>query len=254
MLFPFIHVTSSILIPTYYLVMSAVVIVSLIWVTHRAKKYNLQHQITLDLSLIIMITGFVGGRLMHVFYENFEYYQEDYRRILYFWDGGFVFYGGAVLAGLFGVLYLEWKTPKNTELYLDLVAPVISFSYAVGRVGCLLAGCCYGKFCELPWAISGRHPTQLYASFWEAGILCILLGVESISPKHRRPHFLGKSGSVFYLWMILHGLGRLVMEGFREDFRGPSLGLSISSWISVGLIILGLILLSRRKPTPWSST
>ncbi len=85
-------------------------------------------------------------------------------------------------------------------------------------------------------------------------MVIILLGLESISPKHRRPHVLGNPGSIFYLWMILHSVGRLLMESFREDFRGPSLGLSISSWISGALIILGLILLFGRKPTRRSTT
>ncbi|MDG0815378.1 prolipoprotein diacylglyceryl transferase [Bdellovibrio svalbardensis] len=247
-MFPFIRVTSSILIPTYYFVVSAAIILALFWITARAKKYNLSHKITLDLSLIIMVCGFIGARLLHVFYENFAYYQEDYSRVLYFWDGGFVFFGGALLAALFGVLFLEWKAPNDDERYLDLFAPVISLTYAIGRLGCLFAGCCYGKSCELPWAISGRHPTQIYASIWELGVVLILIGIESISSLHRRPALFRRPGSIFYLWMILHGLGRLLMESFREDFRGPSLGLSISSWISLAVIALGLVLMFRRKP------
>ncbi|QDK39097.1 prolipoprotein diacylglyceryl transferase [Bdellovibrio sp. NC01] len=246
---PLIHVTSGVSIPSYYLVLSVVVMACLFWITHRAKKYNLSHAITLDLSLIIMVSGFIGARLMHVFYENLTYYQEDYMRILYFWDGGFVYFGGAILAAALCVLFLEIKAPKDTERYLDLFAPVTAFAYGFGRLGCLLAGCCYGKYCELPWAISGRHPTQVYAFLWEMGVVCILMGVESIGANHRRPKSLGDAGSVFYLWMILHGIGRLLMEAFREDFRGPSLGISISSWISIALIALGLLLLLRRKPT-----
>lgn len=252
-MFPIIPVTSTVQIPTYYLIISLTVVVSLFWVTYRARKYQMSHQLTLDLSLIIMVSGFIGGRLMHVFYENFEYYRADYRRILQFWDGGFVFYGGALFAALMAILFLQWKAAGKQEKYLDLMAPVISFSYAFGRLGCLFAGCCYGRFCELPWAVGGRHPTQVYASLWELGVLFILLGLESIAPAHRRPHLFGRSGSIFYLWMILHGLGRLLMETFRDDFRGPSLGLSISSWISILVVLLGIYLLVRRRPADRSS-
>lgn len=247
-MFPIIHLTSTVGIPTYYLVISLVVILCLFWLTRRTEKFHLSRNVTLDLSLILMICGFIGGRLMHVFYENFFYYQENWLRIFYFWDGGFVFYGGALLAATTGILFLEWKTNKETEKYLDMFAPVVALAYGLGRIGCLLAGCCYGRSCELPWAIAGRHPAQAYAFLWELGVVCILLGIQSIQPTHRKPAVLKHAGSVFYVWMILHGIGRLLMESFRDDFRGPSLGLSISSWISLGLIALGLFLLLNRKP------
>ena len=252
-MFPLIHVTSSVSIPTYYLVISLVVILSLVWVARRAEKFGLSRNIALDVSLILMICGFIGGRLMHVFYESLSYYQENWMRILYFWDGGFVFYGGALLSALAGILFLEWKVHTQTEKYLDMFAPVVALAYGLGRIGCLLAGCCYGRTCELPWAVAGRHPAQAYAFLWELGVVCILLGIESIQPADRKPVVLKNKGSVFYVWMILHGIGRLLMESFRDDFRGPSLGLSISSWISVCLIALGLFLLLSRKPASRSS-
>ncbi|HWU43113.1 MAG TPA: prolipoprotein diacylglyceryl transferase [Bdellovibrio sp.] len=228
--------------------------ICLLWITRRAKKFDLPIATILDLSLIIMVFGFVGGRLMHVFYESFDYYQEDFLRIFYFWDGGFVFYGGALLAAVFGALFLQFKDSQNFEKYLDALAPVLSLSYAMGRIACLFAGCCYGRFCDLPWAVEGRHPTQAYASLWEFATLFVLLGFESVSAKHRRPHKFGRSGNIFFLWMVLHGVGRLIMEYFRDDFRGPTWGISISSWLSFLIIILGLYLLLRRSPTSGSIT
>lgn len=248
-LYPIIEVTSSIGIPTYYLFISLGLCLSLLWVVRRSEHSHLSRAITLDLSLIIMISGFIGARLLHVFYENPDYYQENWMRVLEFWNGGFVFYGGAFVAGFFSVIYLHFKTKGFFESYLDLFAPVASFSYSLGRCACFLAGCCYGKYCELPWAVAGRHPTQLYAAFWELGTLFILLGCERIPAQNRRPSFLAKSGSIFYLWMILHASGRLLMEAFRDDFRGPDLGLSISSWISVALILLGFYFIIRQPAT-----
>lgn len=244
-MFPSIAISPTLSIPTYYLMLSLTVSLCLVWLTRRADKFSLSRKVTLDLSLIIMISGFVGGRLFHVFYESFDYYREAPFRVLEFWNGGFVFYGGAILAGLCSVLYLTLKARVPFEDYLDLFAPVMSFAYMTGRLACLLAGCCYGKACDLPWAVAGRHPTQLYASLWELGVLFILLGSESLA-KDRRPRLLKNPGSIFYLWMVLHGIGRLLMESFREDFRGPELGLSISSWISVILVGLGLFLLLRK--------
>ncbi len=245
-MYPFIEISPAIIIPTYYLMISLAMCVSLFWVVRRAQQSHLSRNITLDVSLIIMVSGLIGSRLLHIIFENPTYYLEDWWRIFDLSNGGFVFYGGALLAAMTAIPYLHIKTKGFFESYLDLFAPVSSLAYALGRSGCFLAGCCYGKYCELPWAINNRHPTQLYAVFWELGVLLILLGCERIPAQSRRPTFLAKSGSIFYLWMILHSTGRLLMETYRDDFRGPTLGLSISSWISLFIILLGAYLIIRK--------
>ncbi|WP_291515604.1 prolipoprotein diacylglyceryl transferase [Bdellovibrio sp. ArHS] len=240
-----IPLSSHFAVPTYYLILSMTVSICLWWLVQRSHSLGLSRRLTLDLSLIVMVSGFIGGRLFHVFYEDFPYYREEPTRVLQIWNGGFVFYGGALLAGFAAIIYLFLKNKSQLENYLDMFAPVLSFSYVMGRIACLLAGCCFGKYCELPWAYGGRHPTQAYAAAWELGVLFILLGLEK-APRKR-------VGAVFYIWMILHAIGRLIMEFFRDDFRGPSLGMSISSWISFLIIALGFYFLLR-KPTHRSTT
>lgn len=181
----------------------------------------------MDVALALMIGSFVGARLFHVVYENPEIYLQNPIAIFYFWNGGFVFYGGAILGLLSGWAVLKFRKVSSTLTYFDLFTPIASLSYALGRLGCLMAGCCYGKHCSLPWAIDGRHPTQVYASLWELGVLSILLGSEKT---------LKKPGQLFFLWLPLHAFGRLLMESLRDDFRGYELGLSVSSWISLILI------------------
>lgn len=252
-MYPLIEISPSFVIPTYYLMISIAMCISLFWVVKRAQQSHLSRNITLDVSLIIMVSGLIGSRLLHIIFENPEYYHEDWLRIFELGNGGFVFYGGALLAAAIAIPYLHFKTKGLFESYLDLFAPVSSLAYSLGRLGCFLAGCCYGKYCELPWAINNRHPTQLYAVLWELGTLLILLGCERIPAQSRRPSFLAKSGSIFYLWMILHSIGRLLMETYRDDFRGPALGLSISSWISLVIILLGIFLIIR-KPAAGRTT
>jgi len=248
-LYPLVPLSSSVSIPSYYLVISLTVTLALIWVVHRAKRFRFPIRTTLDLSLIIMVSGFLGARIFHILYENFDYYREDFVRVFYFWNGGFVFYGGALLAATLCTVYLLVYHSSEIEAYFDLFAPVLAFTYMLGRFGCFLAGCCYGAYCEVPWAISNRHPTQLYALLWELGTLIVLLALEKTKPWERKSKYLRKPGSVFYSWIILHGLGRFIMEGFRDDFRGPSLGLSISSWISLGLVAFGVWMLLQRPVT-----
>jgi phosphatidylglycerol:prolipoprotein diacylglycerol transferase len=237
-LFPFIHVSEGVDVPTYYLVLSIAVSIALIWIVRRAQAQDLPQRPTLDLSLLVMVSGFIGGRLFHVVYEEPDYYRDNPSQIIAFWNGGFVFYGGALLAGFCALFYIYKNERRDLGRFLDLFAPVLAFTYAIGRGACLLAGCCYGKYCELPWAIDNRHPTQIYAGLWEFGVILILLGLE------KREH---KAGFIFSVWMVLHGLGRLMMEFFRDDFRGPQLGFSISSWISIAIIATGLFFIIKKK-------
>jgi phosphatidylglycerol:prolipoprotein diacylglycerol transferase len=187
-----------------------------------------------------MISSFVGARFMHVFFEETEFYRDHPENIFKFWNGGFVYYGGALLSAFCSIYFLKKKCKSLLNNYLDLFTPVLSLAYGLGRLACLLAGCCYGKTCELPWALEGRHPTQAYASLWELGVLVILLKLESISRRPAQNTFLRTKGSLFYLWLILHGIGRLIMENYREDFRGPIWMMSISSWMSLAIILIGL--------------
>jgi len=221
-------------IPTYFIYLSLLFSVLVLILPKWAKKNKASFPDAINLAMIIMVSGFIGARLFHVFYENFEIYQKEPIKILEFWYGGFVFYGGAITAFICSVIYIKKKN-LNFNQWADFWAPLVALGYGLGRVACLLSGCCYGRACDLPWAISGRHPTQLYASIWELSVFAFLL---IIQPK------LKKQGSLFFIWLSLHTLGRLVMEYFRDDFRGELyLSMSISTWISLILFSISLAVL-----------
>ncbi len=234
-MYPWI-IVGPVTLPTFFLVNAVIASVAFLWVMARAEKSKTDLRFVADLTLILMITALVGARLFHIFYENFDFYQNHPWNVFFLWEGGFVFYGGLIFSVLGGISFAKYRHQDPIE-YFDLYAPVISLSYALGRIGCLLTGCCFGKYCELPWAISGRHPTQLYSTIWELGVLCILLSLEQKSP---RPRTL-----IFATWMLLHSLGRFLIEFLRDDFRGPTVFLSVSSWISLGLFTLSAIWLFR---------
>jgi len=249
--FPVIEISNDVFLPTYLLLISAVYCFALLWIYRRAVNQGFAVNATLDLSLYIMIGGFVGARLLHVVYENPNYYLENPLDIFKIWQGGFVFYGGALGVLAAALIWLK-KNGQAFGPWADLFAPVIAGGYALGRIGCFLAGCCFGRVCHLPWAVVFPraveapealpiHPTQLYATFWGLGVMALILFLE----KKRKPlgqslyfGFLQKPGALIALWFFLHGWGRVMMEHFRADFRGPLLfSLSISTWLSIGLII-----------------
>ena len=210
----------------------------------------------LDLMLLILVTGFLGGRLFHILFENFSYYQQHPLRILYVWNGGFVFYGGllTVLITTYGFCQ---KRKQPFWLWANFLTPYISLIYALGRLGCFLSGCCYGKICSLPWAWAVtfphqepigalRHPTQLYLMAYELVFLTLYLIMRHIRPKLSPP--------IFLCWLLGHSLWRFIIEFFRDDYRGHTwIGtLSPSQCLSLGLFLTSTALLNfhlRKHPT-----
>jgi phosphatidylglycerol:prolipoprotein diacylglycerol transferase len=219
--------------PSYFLVISISLSILLLMLSLRVDKFGKDRKIAFDLAIVLMFSGFVGGRLLHVFFEEWDYYRMDPERIFEFWKGGFVYFGGVIGAFIACPIYLKLKKQSFLE-WADFFAPLFSLSHALGRIGCLLSGCCYGAYCTLPWAVEGRHPTVLYLIFGEIIIFCFLMIYERNRSLPR--------GHLFAKWLLLHSIVRLNVEYFRDDFRGaffhvPPFGnLSISQVICLILI------------------
>ena len=230
-------------LPTYIVYLSLLFtgLISILPWYCRLQKKDLRQ--ALNMALILMLVGFIGARLFHVFYESWPLYRDQPERILYVWLGGFVFLGGAIPAVLACTWYIHWKKLSFGE-WSDFFAPLGAIGYGLGRMSCFFSGCCYGITCDLPWAIAGRHPTQLYAVFWELFVAIILL-------KFRQQiQFKLKSGGLFWLWVFAHAAGRIIIEGLRDDFRGPLIfGYTISTLLSLILVSTSTtqIILRMRK-------
>lgn len=234
----------GVVIPVYYLVIAISFIVSMMWLVSRADARGLSRNRALDISLVLMISGFIGARLFHVLYEEPAYYWA--RPILVFdiWSGGFVWYGGAITSAAACFLFLRLKN-EEAGPWLDLFAPVCALGYAIGRVACVLTGCCYGRVFELGHELY-RHPTQSYAVAWELMALALLVNLEKLQLRKRVALF-ARSGQLFLFWLVLHALGRIFMESFRDDPRGSALlGVSISTWLSLGILVASVTALYLR--------
>ena len=144
----------------------------------------------------------------------------------------------------------------------DVFAPGIALGHVIGRMGCLFAGCCFGRPTNVPWAITFHseyaaqnagtplnvplHPTQLYEAGAELLILWLLLATE----RRGRPF----PGRTFWGYMLLYGVSRFIIEFYRGDTRGTVFMFSTSQFVSlliVPLAIVMLIVLARRAgPAP----
>lgn len=219
----------SLQLPTFFLVISFSLSGLLLLLSYRVEQFSKNRKLAFDISLLLMLSGFIGGRLMHVFYEEWDYYLINPWQILAFWNGGFVFLGGLIACLITGTIYAKVKQISFGE-WADFFTPLFSLAHALGRIGCFLSGCCFGSICFLPWAYSGRHPTALYLAVGEFVIFLILLLLEAQKTYKVR-------GSLFVKWLLLHSLLRFNVEYFRDDFRGLFIyGLSISQIISLLII------------------
>ena len=229
-------------IQSYFVVISLVLCLCAVWIPRRALSRNLPAKFALDLFIAAMAGGFIGSRLLHIVWEEPAYYLEEPMRVFDFMAGGFVWYGGFFGALLAIALVLKVNRDHEWRRWLDFFSPVAAFGYAGGRIACVLTGCCFGKICEWPAHDQFFFPTQALAVFWElaAGALILWLEKNQIQLARDWSRKPLSPGGLFYLWLVLHGSGRLIMEAGRADPRGPSLGLlTISSVVSLGLICLG---------------
>ncbi len=201
--------------------------------------------------LLIFISSWIGAKLFFLFFSEIPV--EIYASKMFllsqtsFWlGGGFVFLGGLVAALLFMLLFV-FVYKKASFRDLTLLLPSVCFSHAIGRIGCLFAGCCYGTetdfFINIFLHNARRHPVQLYES-----ILLTILGIVLLRQIKKKIHYSWHIVTYFASYSVL----RFFLEFIRgDDVRGIYIGnLSTSQWLSILILIIVLawfILLRRFK-------
>ena len=144
---PFFHLSFK----SYGLMMVLGFLAGLWLARRRSKKVGENPEEISSIALWALILGVIGARAMHVIH-NWWAYRDNPREIFAVWSGGLELLGGVILGSL--VLTIYFVARKRPALnILDILAPSLMIGIAIGRVGCLLNGCCYGNVCELPWAI-----------------------------------------------------------------------------------------------------
>ncbi|MBW2456469.1 MAG: prolipoprotein diacylglyceryl transferase [Deltaproteobacteria bacterium] len=295
--------------PAYFVLLltgfSFATAIAVLW----ARRIGQNPDVIVDLSLACLLMGVVGGRIFHVLFDGFFWdyvhlctdpalvdwkisealcHSDRYRGVwdsakgvchpgeadcwawAKFWAGGLTYYGGLAFASVAGIWLLirdrfpVWKG-------CDLASVGIATGLGFGRIGCLLAGCCFGqphgssfslafpprspaseaqfKLGDLPSAATWSNPvlpTQALEglmSFAVAGVL--ILYVQS------RKRY---DGQVFVWFLALYAVGRFILEFFRADDRGGMLGLSTSQWVGVAIIAAAIWLHHWRKKTIFAGT
>jgi phosphatidylglycerol:prolipoprotein diacylglycerol transferase len=244
----------SFYLPTYGVLVAIAFLVAL-WITIRlGKSAGLGSEQVTNLATYCAIAGLLGAKLFMI---AFDWQERDYGNhpgSIFSLDNlqaAGVYQGGLLLAIFTAIFYMRGQHMPILRT-CDVFAPGLAAGHAIGRIGCLAAGCCWGLECHLPWAITftnneattgvpiGRplHPTQIYESLGNAAIFAFLFW------RFRKPH---RDGSIFGEYLVLYSILRLGVEFFRYHEQGLYFGLSLTQWISLGTLIAGIWLLVRRR-------
>jgi phosphatidylglycerol:prolipoprotein diacylglycerol transferase len=255
--YPELFSIGPITIYSYGVLLAASYLLGLWLAMRRARQWGLDPTRVLDLGIYIIIAALIGAKLL-LLVVDFDQFSSSPQDLLSLARSGGVFYGGLILAVVVAFWYIaRHRMPFWTTC--DVFAPGIALGHVTGRLGCLAAGCCYGRPTDVPWAITFTnplaaanvgtplgiplHPTQAYEAGAELLILAILLATE----RRGRPF----AGRTFWSYMLLYAISRYVVEIYRGDPRGEFFGVSTSQFISLVLAPLSIVMLvwlSRSSP------
>lgn len=236
---------------TYGVFVASAVFLAIALVLRQARTQGLDQERMLDLAFYVTLSAILGARILFVIVE-YPYFLENPLRVFKIWEGGLVFYGGLILAVVVAVLYMRRHDLPVLKVG-DIVAPSLAIAQAVGRLGCLSAGCCYGRETKVAWGIVFTDPnslvpleklgltlhfTQIYSSIGNLFLFLLLFWM------NKKKRF---DGQVLLMYGMLYPLLRSWIEFYRGDPRGAILGgnVSTSQVISVGVFVLAFFLYCR---------
>jgi len=264
---------------TYGLLIASAFLVG-IWLAQREGRRRGQNPERIaDLSFWILVAALVGSRVYFILVNWGDYFGARalvatpfgrLPRLLAFWEGGLVFYGGFIGAALTAWWYMR-RAGMAFLPHADTLIPSVAFGHFLGRLGCFSAGCCWGEVAHrhLPWAtrfppvslayqtFANRddpssflapdrlstlplHPVQLYESFGELAIFLVLVLV--VRPRK------AFHGQVLASWLLLYAVLRTLVELFRGDVeRGIVLGLGVGQWTSIAIFAVGAAIWAKAR-------
>ncbi|MFC1658079.1 prolipoprotein diacylglyceryl transferase [Candidatus Omnitrophota bacterium] len=208
-------------------------------IMRQARKQGQSPELFFDLTFIILASGIIGARILYVALNPQPYLKEPLQ-IIMLNRGGLAWFGGLISGSLCSVFYLR---RKGLDIYkvFDLAVPYVALAQAIGRVGCLLNGCCYGKESwhfglYFPVHQAMLIPTQLYSSLALLGIYIILRLCQLR---------VCRRGQIFYLYLFLYASWRFFIEFFRADGQAFIFGMTTFQIFSIALFLLSSVMLIK---------
>lgn len=250
---PILLKIGSLTIFTYGFLLALAFLAAIAVAGREARRVGLPTGRVYDLCFYSIVAALIGARFFQVLLD-WPYFLAHPLDIVKVWDGGLAFQGGLLLGIITAIIYIRrhnlpvWQT-------LDILALGMPLGQCIGRLGCFMAGCCFGKPTDLPWGVTFTHPetlgpigvkvhpTQLYESLLALGVFAVLFRLRL------RKRFEGQLLGAYFL---LAGLVRFGVEFFRGDPRGPDLlaGMPSTQVIALSMAVVGggiLVLGQRAK-------
>ncbi len=239
----------------WYGILLALAVITGLWLAgRRGLRDGLPPEAIVDLGPWMLLSAIAGGRALYVI----SYWREDFAghpwwKVFLVNQGGLVFYGGLIVGSLVFFFYTGAKKLPRWKM-ADALAPSIALGHAIGRVGCLMTGCCYGRPTDVPWSIyfpnphptdgADVHPVQIYESLLNLALYTALAWL------HRRKKF---DGQVIATYLICYPVLRAGVETFRGDYPVRYLGGGVTpaQLVSAGILLAGLLLFWKLpRPLP----
>lgn len=178
------------------------------------RQLLLNHDAVSDLLFYIVIGVILGGRFGYVLFYNFSYFLSHPLQIFAVWQGGMSFHGGLAGVVVATILYCRRRAIAILPL-ADILAIAATIGLGLGRIGNFINGELWGRVTTLPWGFvfpaagpEPRHPSQLYEALLEGPVMFFIL------------YWLFtrkvKDGVIFFSFLIFYGIGRFIIEFFRE--------------------------------------
>jgi phosphatidylglycerol:prolipoprotein diacylglycerol transferase len=246
----FIHIRS-------YGLMLALAFLIGTWIGLReAKRLSLDEDKVVNVILVVLVASVLGARALYVM-EHVQEFRREWGSVLALWQGGLTLYGG-IVAGTVAGLAAARRFGLPMWSVADALTPSLALGSSIGRVGCYLNGCCYGRPTSLPWGVvfppdsyaglefgnAKVHPAQLYLSL--VGLLLFV-----ITWRLRRK--VSVPGTLFWLFVILFALFRIPIDFTRAYepeatlMRIRSFGITESQLTSLAIALFGLLMTLRLR-------
>ncbi|GHE39005.1 prolipoprotein diacylglyceryl transferase [Streptomyces lavendulocolor] len=209
----------------------------------------------LDVTMVAVPFGIIGGRLYHVITSWQLYFGEGRNPVeaLYVWQGGLGVWG-AIAGGALGAWIAARRRGLDFAALADAVAPAVLVGQAIGRIGCWFNQELYGRPTALPWGLeidpanrpaatpeaATYHPTFAYEATWNLAAAAVVVWAERRFRLHR--------GRVFALYVAAYTAGRGWIETLRVDPANHILGLRLNVWTSLLLFTAAIVFLCLRRP------
>lgn len=198
------------------------------------------------IGTVVVVAGVIGARVYHLF-TGYDWDRGGLVGTLRIWEGGLSIWG-AVAGGAIAAIVMTRRRGLDAAAMLDAIGPGVALAQAIGRWGNWFNQELYGRPTDVPWALEidaahrplefldreTFHPTFLYESLWNLGLVGVILWLERLGTLKRR-------GSLLFVYLIGYGIGRGWIEALRIDTVERYLGLSRNNWIAIVVVLVGVV-------------